>query len=85
MSAPDPSRVDNPDLVAKLLDAVAGSGISRILADELKTGELIAFERALKQFESSLDATDKGFAGFIRTICEHVRVDPRLDDAGRSS
>ncbi|AIF45982.1 hypothetical protein [Dyella japonica] len=77
------SRIEDPLLIAKLLDAVDGGGINMILADGLNARELVAFERALEAFGLNLGAQDHGLASFIRNVCEQIKVDRRLDSAGR--
>lgn len=76
-------RIEAPDLVVKLLITLDGGGINMILAGGLNARELVAFERALDAFGSNLGAEDHGLASFIRNVCEQIKVDPRLDSAGR--
>lgn len=75
------NRIEDSDVVAKLLDAVDGGGINLILADGLNASELAAFERVLDAFGSNLSARDQGLAGFIRNVCGQIKADPRLDSA----
>ncbi len=72
------SRIESPDLVAKLLSFLDEGGINMILADDLDAVELSVFAQALEQIELDDFAKEPELADLMRTIREKIKADPRL-------